>query len=82
MSDTSTASSPTNPTFPVEMDYTLRDFESIRTFLVSAARGYIPEWISVGEPADFGGMAVYLASDASSFHTGDSFLIDGGYAIF
>jgi NAD(P)-dependent dehydrogenase (short-subunit alcohol dehydrogenase family) len=35
-----------------------------------------------GEPEDFGGMAVYLASDASSFHTGDSFLIDGGYAIF
>ncbi|HEY2662426.1 MAG TPA: SDR family oxidoreductase [Caulobacteraceae bacterium] len=35
-----------------------------------------------GEPADFGGLAVYLASDASAFHTGDSFLIDGGYAIF
>lgn len=35
-----------------------------------------------GEPADFGGMAVYLASDASAFHTGDSFLIDGGYGIF
>ena len=35
-----------------------------------------------GQPADFGGMAVYLASDASAFHTGDSFLIDGGYAIF
>ncbi len=35
-----------------------------------------------GEPEDFGGMAVYLASDASKFHTGDSFLIDGGYAIF
>ena len=35
-----------------------------------------------GQPEDFGGMAVYLASDASSFHTGDSFLIDGGYAIF
>ncbi|WP_374573053.1 SDR family NAD(P)-dependent oxidoreductase [Phenylobacterium sp.] len=35
-----------------------------------------------GEPADFGGIAVYLASDASSFHTGDEFLIDGGYAIF
>ena len=35
-----------------------------------------------GQPADFGGMAVYLASDASSFHTGDSFLIDGGYGIF
>lgn len=35
-----------------------------------------------GEPADFGGIAVYLASNASSYHSGDSFLIDGGYAIF
>lgn len=35
-----------------------------------------------GEPEDFGGVAVYLASDASRFHTGDLFLIDGGYAIF
>jgi NAD(P)-dependent dehydrogenase (short-subunit alcohol dehydrogenase family) len=35
-----------------------------------------------GEPEDFGGIAVYLASDASRFHTGDSLLIDGGYAIF
>lgn len=35
-----------------------------------------------GEPSDFGGLAVYLASDASSFHTGDTFMIDGGYAIF
>jgi len=35
-----------------------------------------------GTGADFGGIAVYLASDASSFHTGDEILIDGGYAIF
>ena len=35
-----------------------------------------------GEGADFGGIAVYLASDASRFHTGDSFVIDGGYTIF
>lgn len=35
-----------------------------------------------GKPADFGGMAVYFASDASAFHTGDSVLIDGGYAVF
>ena len=35
-----------------------------------------------GKPADFGGMAVYFASDASAFHTGDSVLIDGGYGIF
>ena len=35
-----------------------------------------------GKPADFGGIAVYFASDASSFHTGDQVLIDGGYASF
>ncbi len=35
-----------------------------------------------GEPADFGGMAVYLASDASSYHSGDTLIIDGGYSIF
>ncbi len=35
-----------------------------------------------GEPEDFGGIAVYLASSASKYHTGDTFLIDGGYAIF
>ena len=31
---------------------------------------------------DFAGIAVYLASDASGFHTGDSFVIDGGYTVF
>lgn len=35
-----------------------------------------------GTPADFAGIAVYLMSDASSYHTADSFLIDGGYAVF
>jgi NAD(P)-dependent dehydrogenase (short-subunit alcohol dehydrogenase family) len=35
-----------------------------------------------GEPEDFAGLAVYLASDASRFHTGDSFVVDGGYTIF
>lgn len=35
-----------------------------------------------GEPADLGGIAVYLASDASRYHTGDVFRIDGGYAIY
>jgi len=35
-----------------------------------------------GEPADFGGVAVYLTSDASTYHSGDTFVIDGGYAIF
>lgn len=35
-----------------------------------------------GQPEDFAGIAVYLASGLSSYHTGDTFLIDGGYAIF
>lgn len=35
-----------------------------------------------GEPDDFGGIAVYLASDASRYHTGDTIVIDGGYGIF
>ncbi len=35
-----------------------------------------------GEPADFGGIAVYLMSRASSYHTADCFVIDGGYSAF
>jgi NAD(P)-dependent dehydrogenase (short-subunit alcohol dehydrogenase family) len=35
-----------------------------------------------GDPEDFSGIAVYLASDASKFHTGDSIVIDGGYTIY
>ena len=35
-----------------------------------------------GVPDDFGGLAVYLASPASSYHTGDVITIDGGYHSF
>jgi NAD(P)-dependent dehydrogenase (short-subunit alcohol dehydrogenase family) len=35
-----------------------------------------------GTGEDFAGIAVYLASPASAFHTGDAILIDGGYAAF
>ena len=35
-----------------------------------------------GEIDDFGGIAVFLASDASSYATGEQFLIDGGYTKF
>ncbi|MCW2498033.1 SDR family oxidoreductase [Jatrophihabitans sp.] len=34
-----------------------------------------------GTPADIGGAAVYLASDASKYHTGDDLAIDGGYPL-
>jgi len=32
-----------------------------------------------GTPADFGGIAVYLMSDTSAYHTADTMLIDGGF---
>jgi NAD(P)-dependent dehydrogenase (short-subunit alcohol dehydrogenase family) len=35
-----------------------------------------------GQSKDFAGIAVYLMSDASAYHTGDSIVIDGGYSVF
>lgn len=35
-----------------------------------------------GRIEDFGGIAVYLASEASGYATGEQFLIDGGYTKF
>lgn len=35
-----------------------------------------------GTTEDMEGIAVYLASDASRFHTGDTLRVDGGYSVF
>jgi NAD(P)-dependent dehydrogenase (short-subunit alcohol dehydrogenase family) len=35
-----------------------------------------------GEPEDFAGIAVYIMSTASSYHSAETFLIDGGYFVF
>jgi NAD(P)-dependent dehydrogenase (short-subunit alcohol dehydrogenase family) len=35
-----------------------------------------------GRGEDFGGIAVYLMSSAAAYHTGDTLVIDGGYALF
>ena len=35
-----------------------------------------------GDTTYFGPIAVYLVSDASAYHTGDTFVIDGGYSLF
>ncbi len=35
----------------------------------------------VGKPEEIGGAAVYLASDASSFMTGETIVIDGGVTV-
>jgi NAD(P)-dependent dehydrogenase (short-subunit alcohol dehydrogenase family) len=34
-----------------------------------------------GKPEDLEGLVVYLASDASRYHTGDSFVVDGGFSL-
>jgi NAD(P)-dependent dehydrogenase (short-subunit alcohol dehydrogenase family) len=35
-----------------------------------------------GAPEDFAAIAIYIMSDASSYHTAETFLIDGGYFAF
>jgi hypothetical protein len=63
----------------IETPMTERSFGS--EVFEGAVKKRIPErrW---GTGADFGGLAVYLASDASDYHTGDEFVIDGGYTRF
>ncbi|MEL7481859.1 MAG: SDR family oxidoreductase [Pseudomonadota bacterium] len=60
-----------------DMTETAQESEAFQSKVIS--RVPARRW---GEPTDFGGIAVYLASDASAYHSGDSFVIDGGYAIF
>jgi hypothetical protein len=35
-----------------------------------------------GKPEEFAGVAVYLASNASTFHNGDHIVLDGGYSMY
>lgn len=35
-----------------------------------------------GQPEDFAAIAVYIMSEASQYHTAETFLIDGGYFVF
>ncbi len=55
----------------------MRDNELLSTTVVK--RTPARRW---GEIEDFEGIAVYLASPASRFHTGDTICVDGGYSIF
>ncbi len=50
--------------------------EVIETFLSSVPMG------RAGEPEELGPLAVFLASDASSFVTGAAYVVDGGYTLW
>ncbi|GIO11565.1 3-oxoacyl-ACP reductase [Cohnella xylanilytica] len=54
----------------------------------AAGEGMVSKWLDMtpmgrpGVPEELGGIAVYLASDASSYATGSVFTIDGGYTVW
>ncbi|MEM7060355.1 MAG: SDR family oxidoreductase [Pseudomonadota bacterium] len=63
----------------IETDMTADAFANEKFAQNVGARVPVRRW---GKPDDFGGMAVYLMSDASSYHTGQLLQIDGGYNRF
>ena len=63
----------------IATDMTDRSFNNPRFAQAVMPRIPARRW---GEIDDFGGMAVYLASQASAYTTGEQFLIDGGYTKF
>lgn len=60
-----------------DMTESQQDTEAFEKNVIS--RVPLKRW---GRPEEFGGAAVYLASDASSYQTGSQIVIDGGYSIF
>jgi NAD(P)-dependent dehydrogenase (short-subunit alcohol dehydrogenase family) len=63
----------------IESDMTARAIGDERFAAAVLPRIPMRRW---GTKEDFAGIAVYLMSDASGYHTGDSFVIDGAYTIF
>jgi NAD(P)-dependent dehydrogenase (short-subunit alcohol dehydrogenase family) len=63
----------------IETDMTADKFAEERFAANVKPRIPMRRW---GEPADFAGIAAYLMSDASRYHTGDSIVIDGAYTLF
>lgn len=62
----------------VETDMTARSQENPDIEKAVTARIPMRRW---GKPDDFAAIAVYLASDGARYHTADTFLIDGAYAV-
>lgn len=60
-----------------DMTVSERAFEKLNKAVIQRTPAH--RW---GEPRDFEGLAVYLASHESDFQTGTAIAIDGGYTIF
>ena len=60
----------------IETEMTAKTFANPKFAEIVGKRVPVRRW---GQAADFGGMAVYLMSDASAYHTGQLMQIDGGY---
>ncbi len=60
----------------IETDMTEKLMANDKFSAAAGARIPLRRW---GRPDDFGGIAVYLMSEASAYHTGQCLQIDGGY---
>jgi NAD(P)-dependent dehydrogenase (short-subunit alcohol dehydrogenase family) len=63
----------------IETEMTQRSFANEKFAEAVMPRVPARRWGSID---DFGGIAVYLASDAAAYTTGEQFVIDGGYTKF
>ena len=67
---------------------TYMNTELVGELVRNGDQSMVQKWIDMtpmkrfGEPEELGGLAVYLASEASSLATGGVFVIDGGYTIW
>ncbi len=70
----------TNSIIPgwVATDMTAGSKENPKIEAAVTARIPMNRW---GDPSDFAAIAVYLASDGSRYHTADTLVIDGAYAV-
>ena len=55
----------------IVLDYTSRDYKSIRSMLVGLAKGLLPDWQTVGDTGDFGTLLLELyayANDVTNYY--------------
>ena len=60
----------------IKTDMTIKSFDDLEANQDRLNQMMIKRW---GEPKDIIGAAIFLASDASSYMTGSSLIIDGGW---